>query len=78
MFWNIVKFYRIVFLSIGVFFVIYNVVLGIVWLEFILSIINIEDVVLVNMLIREEINGGMRVWNMLMLDIRGNIKCYVE
>lgn len=64
MFWNIVKFYRIVFLSIGVFFVIYNVVLGIVWLEFILSIINIEDVVLVNMLIREEINGGMRVWNM--------------
>lgn len=64
MFWNIVKFYRIVFLSIGVFFVIYNVVLGIVWLEFILSIINIEDVVLVNLLIREEINGGMRVWNM--------------
>lgn len=64
MFWNIVKFYRIVFLSIGVFFVIYNDVLGIVWLEFILSIINIEDVVLVNMLIREEINGGMRVWNM--------------
>lgn len=64
MFWNIVKFYRIVFLSIGVFVVIYNVVLGIVWLEFILSIINIEDVVLVNMLIREEINGGMRVWNM--------------
>lgn len=64
MFWNIVKFYRIVFLSIGVFFVIYNVVLGIVWLKFILSIINIEDVVLVNLLIREEINGGMRVWNM--------------
>lgn len=64
MFWNIVKFYRIVFLSIGVFVVIYNVVLGIVWLEFILSIINIEDVVLVNLLIREEINGGMRVWNM--------------
>lgn len=64
MFWNIVKFYRIVFLSIGVFFVIYNVVLGIVWLEFILSIFNIEDVVLVNLLIREEINGGMRVWNM--------------
>lgn len=64
MFWNIVKFYRVVFLSIGVFVVIYNVVLGIVWLEFILSIINIEDVVLVNMLIREEINGGMRVWNM--------------
>lgn len=64
MFWNIVKFYRIVFLSIGVFFVIYNVVLGIVWLEFILSIINIEDVVLVNLLIREEINEGMRVWNM--------------
>lgn len=64
MFWNIVKFYRIVFLSIGVFVVIYNVVLGIVWLEFILSIINIEDVVLVNLLIREEINRGMRVWNM--------------
>lgn len=64
MFWNIVKFYRIVFLSIGVFVVIYNVVLGIVWLEFILSIVNIEDVVLVNLLIREEINGGMRVWNM--------------
>lgn len=64
MFWNIVKFYRIVFLSIGVFVVIYNVVLGIVWLEFILSIINIEDVVLVNLLIREEINEGMRVWNM--------------
>lgn len=64
MFWNIVKFYRIVFLSIGVFNVIYNVVLGIVWLEFILSIISIEDVVLVNLLIREEINGGMRVWNM--------------
>lgn len=64
MFWNIVKFYRIVFLSIGVFVVIYNVVLGIVWLEFILSIFNIEDVVLVNLLIREEINGGMRVWNM--------------
>lgn len=64
MFWNIVKFNRIVFLSIGVFVVIYNVVLGIVWLEFILSIINIEDVVLVNLLIREEINEGMRVWNM--------------
>lgn len=64
MFWNIVKFYRIVFLSIGVFVFIYNVVLSIVWLEFILSIINIEDVVLVNLLIREEINEGMRVWNM--------------